>query len=149
MSYQIIDSRFVASHLADVPLIDVRPHSMYVQGHVPHAINIPYDQIKMATVGADGPAESLATAQLMAQKFKEAGIFPYTEVMVMCQIGRTATFAVEMLSTMGYNDLLLYKGSYTDWASVPSHRIVDELDTPESDVPSAAAEGAEPLAKAA
>ncbi len=34
----------------NIPLVDVRPSMMYKQGHIPGAINIPFNEIETASV---------------------------------------------------------------------------------------------------
>ena len=75
-------------------VIDVRSPGEYQAGHVPGAINIPFDQIgqRLAEVGAaDQP------------------------VVLYCQSGRSAGLAAEVLSGAGYGKLQHLEGDFPGW----------------------------------
>lgn len=45
-----IDEYVQLAHKESIPLIDVRSKSMYEEGHIPGAINIPFSQIEQAQI---------------------------------------------------------------------------------------------------
>lgn len=45
-----IDNYVEKAHQDSIPLIDVRPKEMYKEGHIPGAINIPFDQVDQADI---------------------------------------------------------------------------------------------------
>ena len=126
MAYQVVDAAFVAEHMNDMPIVDVRPSAYYSAGHVPGAINIPFDVVKNRTVGPQGPDKSIEMARALGLRFKEAHIFQWTPAIVMCQTGYHSKLACEMLGSQGFTNLFLYEGSYQDWTSSPSRPIVKE-----------------------
>lgn len=45
-----MDQYVLKAHQEQIPLIDVRPAPMYRQGHIPGAINIPFNEMDTASV---------------------------------------------------------------------------------------------------
>ena len=80
----------------DVPVIlDVRSPEEYAEGHIPGAINVPYDQI---AVNLDS-LESFLTA----------------EIVVYCRTGRRAGVAENALREAGFTRVLDLEGHMTSW----------------------------------
>jgi phage shock protein E len=78
---------------AGAKVVDVRTAEEFATGHVPGAINIPYDEIgKRASV--IGP--------------------PSTQVVLYCRTGRRSAIAVEALQKAGYEKLYDLR-SVSDW----------------------------------
>jgi rhodanese-related sulfurtransferase len=78
----------------DAPVVlDVRTADEYATGHVPGAINIPYDQVgaRFAEVPKDRP------------------------VVLYCRSGRRAGLAAEVLKDQGYRQLQLLEGDMPAW----------------------------------
>jgi phage shock protein E len=80
----------------EAPLIvDVRTPGEFATGHVPGAVNIPYDQMpaRVAEIAAhkDGP------------------------VVLYCRTGRRSGIAAEVLSERGFKDLGLLRGDMPGW----------------------------------
>lgn len=69
---------------AGAKVVDVRTAEEFASGHVPGAINIPYDQI--------------------ARRASEIGP-PSTQVVLYCRTGRRSGIAVEALQKAGYEKL--------------------------------------------
>lgn len=126
MAYQIVDAEFVAEHLNDLPIVDVRPNAYFMEGHVPGAINVPFDVVKDRTVGPQGPDKSIEMARALGLRFKEAHIFQWTPAIVMCQIGYYARLVCDMLGSQGFTNLYLYAGGYEDWTRLSSRPVVRE-----------------------
>ena len=79
---------------ADAPFVlDVRTADEYASGHVPGAVNIPYDQVgaRLAEVPKDRP------------------------VVLYCRSGRRAGLAAEVLKDQGYRQLQLLEGDMPAW----------------------------------
>jgi rhodanese-related sulfurtransferase len=74
-------------------VVDVRTAEEFVSGHVPGAINIPYDEI--------------------ARRLSEIGP-PSTQVVLYCRTGRRSGIAVEALQKAGYEKLYDLR-SVTAW----------------------------------
>lgn len=80
----------------DRPLIlDVRTPAEYRSGHVPHAVNIPYDRIDAQWPGRHVP--------------------PEREIVVYCGTGRRAGIAQQSLQALGYVHARLLQGSFNAW----------------------------------
>lgn len=47
-----IDQYIEKANTENIPLIDVRPAQMYAQGHIPGAVNIPFNEMDTADVRA-------------------------------------------------------------------------------------------------
>jgi len=97
-SQQVITSADLVERLetADAPVIlDVRSPEEYAEGHIPGAINVPYDQI---------PAnlDSLES-------------FVSAEVVVYCRTGRRAGVAEKVLREAGFTRVLDLEGHMTSW----------------------------------
>ena len=74
-------------------VVDVRTAEEFASGHVPGAINIPYDEI--------------------ARRASEIGP-PSTQVVLYCRTGRRSAIAVEALQRAGYDKLYDFR-SVTAW----------------------------------
>ena len=74
-------------------VLDVRSPEEYASGHVPGAINIPYDQI----------------AARIAEVPKDK------DVVLYCKSGRRAGIAAEVLAGQGYNRLQHLEGDIVAW----------------------------------
>jgi phage shock protein E len=78
---------------AGAKVVDVRTAEEFASGHVPGAINIPYDQI--------------------ARRASEIGP-PSTQVVLYCRTGRRSGIAVEALQKAGYEKLYDFR-SVSAW----------------------------------
>lgn len=76
-------------------ILDVRTPEEYAQGHVPGAINIPYDKL-----------DSRAN-ELLAVKDKELVLY--------CHSGARAAIAAQTLKAQGYEKLLHMEGDMVKW----------------------------------
>jgi len=81
----------------DVPVIlDVRSPEEFAEGHIPGAINVPYDQVG-ARLGSLEP-------------YRDA------EVVVYCRTGRRAGVAEEVLREAGFESVVDLEGHMTGWS---------------------------------
>lgn len=96
-----------ASHQG-ITLVDVREPAEYVKGHIPSAINIPYN----SSPGALG---------LDPEEFRDVFGFdkPNTDEMLVfyCLGGVRSTAAEGIAATYGYQNRANYVGSYQDWVA--------------------------------
>ena len=74
-------------------VLDVRSPEEYASGHVPGAVNIPYDQV--ASRIAEVPRD--------------------TDVVLYCKSGRRAGIAAEVLASQGYERLQHLEGDIVAW----------------------------------
>ena len=77
----------------DIYVLDVRSPEEYASGHVPGAVNIPYDQ--MASRVAEVPKDK--------------------DVVLYCRTGRRAAIAAEVLAGHGYERLQHLEGDIVAW----------------------------------
>lgn len=104
----IESARVVEAAEESVPVIDVRPASMYEAGHVPGALNVPL------VVPEDG--SMIADDELVAA-IEAAGVQPEDDVVLYCQTGLHAGLAADTLAKEGFSDIELYSGSMNDWTT--------------------------------
>ncbi len=76
-------------------VLDVRTAEEFVSGHVPGAVNIPYDQV----------------ASRLAEVPKDR------DVVLYCRSGRRAQLAAEVLADKGYSRLQHLQGDMPAWAA--------------------------------
>jgi rhodanese-related sulfurtransferase len=82
-----------AKHPQHLFVLDVRSPEEFKEGHVPGAVNVPYDQI--ASRLADVPKDK--------------------DVVLYCRTGRRAGIAAEVLQANGYTRLSHLEGDMTEW----------------------------------
>jgi rhodanese-related sulfurtransferase len=82
-----------AQKSAALYVLDVRTPEEFASGHVPGAVNIPYDQV----------------ASRLAEIPKDK------EVVLYCRSGRRAGLAASELENAGYKDLQLMQGDMPAW----------------------------------
>jgi rhodanese-related sulfurtransferase len=110
---------------APVLLLDVRTPEEYAAGHIPGAVNIPYDQV--GTRLSEIPKSD--------------------EVVLYCRSGRRAGLAAETLAAAGYTRLAHLTGDMQGWseAGLPVE-MADAANPPEPAKPAVPAVPPEPAA---
>lgn len=91
----ITQEEFLSSPPEAVLILDVRTAEEFKSGHIPHAVNIPHDQ--------------LASRLGELSREKEA------PVVVYCERGRRAGMAADVLAEAGYTDILHLDGDMSEW----------------------------------
>lgn len=91
-----------------VPVVDVRPASMYEEGHIPGAVSVPL------VVPEDG---SMISDDALVAAVEAAGVQQGDDVVLYCQTGYHAGLAAETLIDAGFSDVELYAGSMNDWTA--------------------------------
>ncbi len=83
---------------ADPPLLvlDVRSVAEFDEGHIPGAVNIPYDAL--------------------GERIAELGPANERDVVVYCRSGRRAAIALETLGKSGFRRLFHLEGDYLRWS---------------------------------
>lgn len=114
MPAQIVDAKFVKSHIGKMPIVDVRPPEIFAEGHIPTAINICVAEFDM--YGAD-------EANQLSRTYRRHALSEDVPMIIYCQIGRHAKQACDLLESEGYENLYLYLGSYKDWVSDPTNPV--------------------------
>jgi thiosulfate/3-mercaptopyruvate sulfurtransferase len=118
----IVDATFVQAHehAPGFTIVDARNHEFYDGtqgggqrgqtkkfGHIPGAVNAPYDQFATD----DGKLKPAAEIQAL---FDKAGVKPGDTIVGYCHIGQQATAMLFAARTLGH-DVVLYDGSFEDW----------------------------------
>lgn len=108
--------RVVAGREPNIALLDARPADMYdgsriqhsVQGgHIPGAINI------VSLQGVDGQSQQWKSLAELAAMYKD---LPRTStVITYCHDGFRSTLAWLQLKALGYPDVRVYNGGWSDW----------------------------------
>ena len=114
----IITAEEIAADEVGVLLIDARAQERYcghtepidpVAGHIPGAINIPYQ----GNVGSDG---RFLSRERIAERF-EAATTSTEKLVSYCGSGVTACNNLLALAIIGHTSGLLYPGSWSDWCT--------------------------------
>lgn len=113
-TYKLALADDVANDIGKIKIVDVRPESYYVEGHIPTAINVPFDKI----AAEDGDLD-----ENIVKAVEAAGVNKDEEFVVACQVGYHSKIASDALYDAGYKNLIFYPGSYEDWVLDPSHPI--------------------------
>ena len=98
-----VESQALAARIAsgDAPLmLDVRSPAEYAEGHLPGAINIPYDEL--------------------AGRLDELGAERNAEIVVYCRSGRRASLAESVLVESGFSNVLDLNGHWLGWSGAMS-----------------------------
>ncbi len=111
----IESERVEEAQAENVPLVDVRPASMFDAGHIPGAVNVPL------VVPEDG---SMVPDDQLVAAVEAAGVQPSDDVVLYCQTGLHAGLAADTLAQNGFTAVELYSGSMNDWTAkgLPTER---------------------------
>lgn len=93
---------------SDVVIVDVREPAEYEEGHIPHAINIPFKTMPGALGLDDAEFES---------HFGFSKPDADRTLLFYCKGGVRSTGSEQLAQTFGYNNRINYKGSYDDWVA--------------------------------
>jgi thiosulfate/3-mercaptopyruvate sulfurtransferase len=102
---QVVDARAANRFRGEVP----EPRAGLRGGHMPGALNLPYNDLLNAKTGTMLPA-----AELQA-RIKAAGIDPAKKVTASCGSGVTACVIGLALYLTGAPEAAIYDGSWTEW----------------------------------
>ena len=111
----------------DVILLDTRPSILYEgqgpwakPGHIPGAINLP------AALMMDAGNSTLLKPEVEIRRILFSyGITPEKTIICSCGTGRSATAIFLILKYyLGYPDILMYEGGFTEWSSYPDNPVV-------------------------
>jgi thiosulfate/3-mercaptopyruvate sulfurtransferase len=114
-----LDRDEVRSRIGDITLVDARSPDRYrgetepidpVAGHIPTAINLPYEDNLSADLRFREPDE------LRAQ-FAAAGVTADAKVVSYCGSGVTACHNLLAMEIAGIEGATLYPGSWSDWST--------------------------------
>ena len=111
----------------DVIVLDARPAAVYEgqgpwpkPGHIPGAINLPW-----ASLMDDTNKALLRPEREIDEILKTRGVTPDKTIICTCGTGREATNQFILLrSYLGFPNVRLYEGSFTEWVQIPGNRTV-------------------------
>jgi thiosulfate/3-mercaptopyruvate sulfurtransferase len=111
----------------DVILLDARPPDVYKgqgpwikAGHIPGAVNVPWKSF----MNADNP-RLLKSDEEIQRVIDEHEITRDKTVICSCGTGREATNEFILFKWyLGYPNVLIYEGSFTEWSSYPDNPTV-------------------------
>ena len=110
---QVVDARPAARFRGEAP----EPRPGLRSGHMPGALNVPFDQV----VTADG---RLQTADAIAEAFRQAGVDLSRPIVTTCGSGVTASTLALALARLGREDVAVYDGSWSEWGANPDVPVV-------------------------
>lgn len=91
-------------------VLDARPDQIYESGHIPNAINVPYNELFDRKTGLLKTKEDLLTL------FKKHKVDLTKPLVSSCMTGMTAIALTFALEQVGVKDVPVYIGSYTEYA---------------------------------
>lgn len=106
----LLDARSGERYRGDVASIDPKP------GHVPGAVSAPTVDNLTDTGRFRDRAE-------LVRRFAELGVGDGRPVGVYCGSGVTATHQIAALALAGVEDVVLYPGSWSQWATLPDRPV--------------------------
>ena len=98
----------------DVAFVDARTASEYAAGHIPGAVDIPFTDNALA----DSPHRWKSADDLRAM-YLAAGITPGKLVIAYCSTGVRSAATYFTLLLIGYPNVSLFTGSWTEWSKHP------------------------------
>jgi thiosulfate/3-mercaptopyruvate sulfurtransferase len=108
---QIIDARSAARFRGEAP----EPRASLRSGHMPGALNLPFDLL----LNADGTLKSVAEL-----KAAFAHVDLHKPLVTTCGSGVTASVLALALARLGHFDVAVYDGSWTEWGGRPDTAVV-------------------------
>jgi thiosulfate/3-mercaptopyruvate sulfurtransferase len=107
----VVDARSAPRFAGEAP----EPRPGLPSGHMPGARNLPFDRL-LNEGRLAAPAE-------VTKRFEEAGVDLSRPVVTTCGSGVTAALLLFALARLGKEDVAVYDGSWTEWASRPGAPI--------------------------
>lgn len=106
-----VDAEWIQANLsrADVRLLDARSPNEYLMGHLPGAVNLPYDH------NVDWRAGQFVDVATLGAQLQARGVTPENEIVVYCHSGMRSAHMFLALTAMGYPRVRNYDGSMADW----------------------------------
>jgi thiosulfate/3-mercaptopyruvate sulfurtransferase len=112
---------------ADVILLDARSAQLYEgrgpwsrAGHIPGAVNLPWQ-----TLMSDTNPTLLKCDDEIRKILRDHGVTSDKTIIVSCGAGKESTCEFLLLKWyLGYPDVRLYEGSFTEWADYPQNPTV-------------------------
>lgn len=109
---QIVDARAAGRFRGEAP----EPRAGLKSGHMPGARNVPWSDLVTPDGTLDAPSDLRLT-------LKRAGVSFDTPIVTTCGSGVSAALLALAFATLGLDDVPVYDGSWTEWASQPDAPI--------------------------
>jgi thiosulfate/3-mercaptopyruvate sulfurtransferase len=106
-SEQVLDARSAGRFKGAEP--EPRPGSR--PGHIPGSLSLPYTEL------LDPETKTMADADALAKKFRDAGIDLSRPVVTSCGSGVTASVLALGLHLIGQDKFAVYDGSWSEWGT--------------------------------
>ena len=108
---QVVDARSAARFRGEAP----EPRASLRSGHMPGALNVPFNEV----VASDGTLKPVAELQ---------AVFAHVDlnrpIITTCGSGVTAAVLALALARLGRPDVAIYDGSWTEWGGHPDTVVV-------------------------
>eukprot|EP00743_Colponemidia_sp_Colp-15_P003515 GILK01003793.1.p1 GENE.GILK01003793.1~~GILK01003793.1.p1 ORF type:complete len:291 (-),score=37.25 GILK01003793.1:197-955(-) len=101
---QVVDARSNGRFVGSVP----EPRAGLRSGHIPGARNVPFNTV----LAAD---KTLLPSEQLQSVFEQAGVNLSKPIVTSCGSGVTACVLALALKQMGYDNVALYDGSWSEW----------------------------------
>jgi thiosulfate/3-mercaptopyruvate sulfurtransferase len=111
----VLDARAGERYRGEVVSVDPKP------GHIPGAVSAPTTE----NLNPDGTFRSV---EELTARFEALGVKPGRPVGVYCGSGVTAAHEIAALAIAGVDDVVLYPGSWSQWATLPDRPIATGAD---------------------
>lgn len=99
-------------------LLDSRPGKRYIEGHIPGAVPLYWQQ----TVAA-GDLNKLLDFEAIKSAYQKAGVRPGVKLITYCETGFQATHTYFTAKYLGY-DVKMYDGSYQEWNDLRKQPVI-------------------------
>lgn len=119
LDYYLLDARSLGRFNGTDP----EPRPGLTSGHIPSAINVPFQDL------LTGPEKSIPSKEELLKFFEAKGVKDDKPIIVMCGTGVTACVVKTCLDVAGLNKSghIIYDGSWTEWLqNLPSKYIIKE-----------------------
>lgn len=103
-----VDASYVVEHMGDQLVIDLRPEAMYLNGHIPGAVNVDFWHLNK--LGGGGFLREFA------EKVEDLATCKDAPVILYCQVGMTSASATALLEAQGFTEIRHYAGGWEDWS---------------------------------
>lgn len=110
---QVVDARPAARFRGEA----AEPRPGLRSGHMPGALNLPFDQVTT-------PDGRLKPAAELRQAFEAAGVDLGRPIITTCGSGVTASTLALALARLGREDVAVYDGSWSEWGGHPDVPVV-------------------------